>query len=179
MTLREVDVKIDLKGFDKKLKAMKGVVEDEQLRESYAPSVKNADNQYLGGDCWVDEVNGPGATEVPDFDPTRHELVQLVRYWMEKKLRYEFTEELCLAHSCPSGLRQAEFAWRRIVHIGRVLGREQVREAIGLACQDFGKKLRMIGDQKKLVAFLDQQDRMLGDEEAFNSVFLDPEQPLF
>ena len=178
MPFEEEDIKIDMKGFAKRLKAMSGVVEDEQLKDSHAPSVKNADNQHLGGDCWVDEVNGPGATEVPDFVPTRHELVQLVRFWMEKKLRYEFTEELCFAHSSPSGLRQAGFAWRRIQHIGRFLGREKTREAIGLACRDFGKKVRMVGDPEKLRTFLDQQDRLLGDDEEFHSALSELHAPL-
>ena len=37
---------------------------------------------------YVDEVNGAGAVEVPDFVPTRHELIQIVRYWAEEALNY-------------------------------------------------------------------------------------------
>ena len=56
---------------------------DEKLEEKYAPAFTNADNYCLGCDCWVDEVNGPGAAEVPEFVPTRHELFQLLKYWHE------------------------------------------------------------------------------------------------
>ncbi len=38
----------------------------------------------------LDEVNGPGATEVPDFVATKHELITLVKHWGRVALHNEF-----------------------------------------------------------------------------------------
>ncbi len=55
--------------------------------------VANKDNESLH--AWgnknftigsVDEVNGAEAVEVPDFAPTRHELIQIVKNWAKKRL---------------------------------------------------------------------------------------------
>jgi len=48
--------------------------------------VKNSDNDHLfSHPCfegfYVDEVNGVGAEEIAGYVPTRHELVQIVKYW--------------------------------------------------------------------------------------------------
>ena len=58
------------------------------MRESNSRRiVKNKDNDSLlpwGNDRfvvgYVDEVNGPGAAEIPDFIPTRHELLSRMTY---------------------------------------------------------------------------------------------------
>lgn len=46
---------------------------------------QNIDNQWLwptaGFIGCVDEVNGVGAQEIPEFVPTRAELIQLLKYW--------------------------------------------------------------------------------------------------
>ena len=52
-----------------------------QCRE---PKIRNADNEWLGSPfpiAAVEEVNGPGAAELAGFVPTRHELLELARYW--------------------------------------------------------------------------------------------------
>ena len=42
------------------------------------------DDRILIG--YVDEVNGPGSEEVSGFVPTRHELIQLVKYWATEEI---------------------------------------------------------------------------------------------
>ena len=56
--------------------------------EGVRVALLNADNESLGAmRCgtfsigYVEEVNGTGAQEVQEFLPTRHELLQLVKYW--------------------------------------------------------------------------------------------------
>jgi hypothetical protein len=39
----------------------------------------------------VDEVNGPGSIEFPSFVPTRHELVQLAKYWATVQVDLDFS----------------------------------------------------------------------------------------
>ena len=89
---------------------------------------------------YVDEVNGPGAAEITDFIPTKHELLQLVKFWTTEPLPYEFFEEFQLGQACSSGMRLSAFAWRRIARVRKLLGEEQVQEAIEEARAEFGKK---------------------------------------
>ena len=56
-------------------------------------TVKNSDNDFLlpwRGERfrigYVGEVNGEGAEEIAGFTPTRHELIQLVKYWYGRYL---------------------------------------------------------------------------------------------
>jgi len=71
------------------------------MRSSYEaqcqkPRVRNADNEWLGSFGGsglrigaVDEVNGSGAAEVVGFIPTRHELLELARYWANVAVEIE------------------------------------------------------------------------------------------
>lgn len=68
-------------------------------RRSDMVNVRNADNEYLG--AWggrrlvigsVNEVNGPGAQEIPDFMPNRHELIQLTKYRAGEAVRIRWFE---------------------------------------------------------------------------------------
>ena len=88
--------------------------------------VRNSDNDLLlpMGVCGsVDEVNGPGAAEIPDFVPTRHELLQLLNFWVKEALDYEYFEFL-YAQTGSTELRLIPYAWRRVNRIGELLGEE-------------------------------------------------------
>ena len=116
------------------------------MRESNSRRiVKNKDNDSLlpwGNDRfvvgYVDEVNGPGAAEIPDFVPTRHELLQLVKMWVKEALGYEFFG-FCHGLGCSSGSRRADYAWRRVSRIEELLGKEQLNETVEAAYAEFGK----------------------------------------
>ena len=132
--------------------------------------VRNKDNDLLlpWGNSrlvvgYVDEVNGPGAAEIPDFVPTRHELLQLVKFWVKEALAYEFTEEFLYAQSCHSGSLHRAYAWRRISRIGNLLGKKQHKEAVEAAYAEFGKnqeqrywEIFMHGDSEDSKALQDE-----------------------
>jgi len=103
--------------------------------------VRNSDNDLLlpmGVLGSVDEVNGPGAAEIPDFVPTRHELLQLLNFWVKEALDYEYFEFL-YAQTGSTELRLIPYAWRRINRIGELLGEERAKKAVEEAYAEFGK----------------------------------------
>jgi hypothetical protein len=88
---------------------------------------------------YISEVNGPDSAEVPDFVPTRHELIQLVKYWATLDLEdrfYFFLYDQASSSEC----RRMAFARRRISRIATVLGEGEVQKAVEEAEQEFGKK---------------------------------------
>jgi hypothetical protein len=98
--------------------------------------VRNADNERVlpsrGGGFiigHVDEVNGPGATEVAEFVPTRHELIQLVKYWTERivERQYQYFLTGC---SGSSDIRLEPYAWRRVGRIAGLLGKKRVNRVL-------------------------------------------------
>src|SRR5215472_10713447 len=106
--------------------------EDNFLRDLNNPAVKNADNDWLGAVRaglftigHVDEVNGRGAEEVP-FVPTRHELIQLVKYWARTAFDIEY-EWFLYQQSGSSDRRRQPFALNRISRIQLVIGEPDVK----------------------------------------------------
>ncbi len=110
----------------------------EWLKRMMKPSVENADNEWLGpnGDVW--EVNGPGAQEFHDFHPTKHELITLAKYWAEAAIDTEFGWFLG-KWLFSSELRSQPFAWQRVNRIRALIGKE-VDEAIEHVYQTYGAK---------------------------------------
>jgi len=103
--------------------------------------VKNSDNDYLGLiGCvgYVDEVNGAGAQEIPEFVPTRHELLELAKYWQKVCLenRYFWYLEWQVGST---DLRQEAFAQRRLNRIAEALGDDVVKSATDEVWEEFGK----------------------------------------
>jgi hypothetical protein len=105
------------------------------------------DSEGLG--CWgnekitvgyVSEVNGPDSAEMPEFVPTRHELIQLVKYWATLKLSHLFGFFLH-GQTGSNERRRHAFAGRRICRIATVLGEEEVRKAVEEAEDEFSKTI--------------------------------------
>jgi hypothetical protein len=102
-------------------------------------------NEYLGAmRCgtfsigYVEEVNGTGAQEVQEFLPTRHELLQLVKYWARVDVDIEYFY-FCCQQSGSTEMRRSTFARRRLARIADLLGDEAVDQAIEEAFADYGK----------------------------------------
>ena len=114
--------------------------------------VKNADNEWLGpSPCgFVSEVNGLDAGEVPAFVPTRHELLQIARYWADVELDLNFFMAI---HQCVGSdwLRKTSFAARRIGRIERALGGDDVERVV----EDVRKKLSSSVDPRYWKAFVE------------------------
>lgn len=87
----------------------------------------------------LDEVNGEGGIEVPDFVPTRNELLQLVKYWERVTLEIEYFWFL-YQQTGSTDIRMRPFALRRINRIADVLGEEAVKQAIEEVYEEFRKR---------------------------------------
>ena len=104
----------------------------------------NADNEFLEPLAarhfvigQVDQVNGAGAEELP-FMPTRHELLELVKYWVREILNVQYFWFL-YAGTGSTEMRVESFAWRRIKRIAELLGDDAVKGAFDEAEGEFRK----------------------------------------
>src|SRR5207344_2273803 len=104
--------------------------------DSRRPNVLNADNEryqprvdhdgHVYGD--LDELNGDSARET-SFRPTRHELIQLVKYWAGERLHleyYSFITSMTTWEIGPTRWWLASFGDRRIERAVDLLGEEVV-----------------------------------------------------
>lgn len=99
-------------------------------------NMSNADNEWLGPLTTgrfvigsVDQVNGRGAEEVPNFVPTRYELVQLAKHWAREDLEISWFW-FVYGSTGSTETRVKSFARRRINRIAAVLGGDEVDKAI-------------------------------------------------
>jgi len=106
---------------------------------------KNGDNEallpravgngrYVVG--YVDEVNGPEAAEVAAYVPTRHEVVELVKYWYRRVLDNSWFFFVC-GGTGSSEWRLKAFAGRRFDRAEAAIGKEAVDAAIQDAREEF------------------------------------------
>ena len=102
------------------------------------PSESHTENRKIEDDADCQAALERLLAETPDFVPTRHELLQLVNFWVKEALDYEYFAFL-YAQSSSSGFRLSAYAWRRIYRIGELLGEERVKEAVEEAYAKFGK----------------------------------------
>lgn len=108
--------------------------------------VKNRDNDPLFSHSefekfCVDEVNGAGAEEVPKYVPTRHELIQLVKYWYGRVLDNDFFR-FHYGGSDSGELRIGRFAPRRIRRAAAAIGQEVVDRAMKEVRDQFKVKVK-------------------------------------
>ena len=103
--------------------------------------VKNRDNSDLlpseSGDVdigylYVKEVNGSGAEEIPDFVPTRHELLQLLTFWSN----VHFNE----SNSGRTTDQLMYFSSRRMDRLADLLDIEDVKRIVVDVFIELGKK---------------------------------------
>ena len=89
---------------------------------------KNADNHDLGPwdeipeltTGYVSEVNGRWAQEVPQFVPTRAELLAIAEHWASVAIERTFVEWANATNT--DDWRRIYFAWRRVYRIREFLG---------------------------------------------------------
>ncbi|MGB8030344.1 MAG: hypothetical protein WCF30_11850 [Terracidiphilus sp.] len=89
---------------------------------------------------YVDEVNGPGAVEMPGVVATKHELVQLVKYWASIRIdiRFDWFANQCVGSS---ESRLESFSGRRIARIAEVLGNDETSGAVQQAYAEYAKNI--------------------------------------
>ena len=85
------------------------------------------------------------AREVPEFVATRHELLQLVKYWMREVLDTEYFC-FCFETSGSREIRIVPFGYRRIARISEVIGKEAVDAAVEEVYKEFERKFRRSGE---------------------------------
>jgi hypothetical protein len=92
----------------------------------------------------VPEINGSEACEVPEFVPTRHELIEVAKYWLHRLLdnRLWFFET---GQSGSSEWRTNVYANRRINRIAEILPEQELNQAIEEVERDF-KQDKKISD---------------------------------
>jgi hypothetical protein len=119
-------------------------VEKSSVTEKFKPC---PDSEGLGcsGNEWltigyVSEVNGADSGEMPEFVPTRHELIQLVKYWVTLDLDHQF-EFFLYGQTGSSEWRRVAFAHRRIGRIATMLGDQEFRNAVEEAEAEFSKPI--------------------------------------
>jgi hypothetical protein len=89
---------------------------------------------------YVDDVNGPGAVEMPGVVATRHELVQLVKYWANVRIDIRFTWFANQSVSS-SETRLEAFSGRRIARIAEVLGDNETSAAAQQSIAEYAKNI--------------------------------------
>jgi hypothetical protein len=89
---------------------------------------------------YVEEVNGAGAVEKPGFVATKHELIQLLKYWASIRIEIQFD---WFAHQCvgSSETRLESFSGRRISRIAEILGSDETSAAVQLAHAEYAKNI--------------------------------------
>jgi hypothetical protein len=120
----------------------------DEWRKATATNKRNAcpDSEGLGfwGDRgftigYVDEVNGPNSAGMPEFVPTRYELIQLVKYWATIVIDLRF-DYFLYTQTGGSEYRLSAFANRRVARIAEILGEEEINKVIDQAYEEYGKE---------------------------------------
>jgi len=89
-------------------------------------------------------------TEVPEFIPTREELLEITKYWYGEYLSDQWLWFFCSVSSAgPSA-----YLWGRIARIGELLGKEEVGKALDQAFEEFLESSSPHVDPKYLDIFL-------------------------
>jgi hypothetical protein len=120
----------------------------DEWRKATSTNKRNAcpDSEGLGfwGDerftvGYVDEVNGPNSAEMPEFVPTRYELIQLAKYWATIVIDLRF-DYFLYTQTGSSEWRLDAFARRRVGRIGKILGQDEINKVIDQAYEEYGKE---------------------------------------
>jgi hypothetical protein len=112
------------------------------MSDNITSGIVNADNRDLqpgeGGMVGdVDKVNGPGAAEVPEFTPTKAELLALVKYWENILLDSQYFIFSC-HHDLRLEMTLIPYAVRRLDRIVGLLGDDAVK-AVDEVKNEFAK----------------------------------------
>lgn len=114
---------------------------------------------------YVKEINGPYCMEMPEFVPTRYELIQLAKYWATLDLDLEF-DFFLYCQTGSSDYRRGAFARRRVRRIADILGKGEVDKLIDEVYEEYDKKhdarawaIFMTGTPEEQEAFQDEIQR--------------------
>jgi hypothetical protein len=93
----------------------------------------------------INEVNGSEACEVPQFVPTKHELIQIAKYWFQRLLNIQLWF-FATGQSGSSEWREDFYAALRIDRIAEIVPEQELNQAIEEVDRDF-KQDKKISDE--------------------------------
>jgi len=106
----------------------------------------SSDSEALDGlFWWASEVFGPEACEIPEFTPTKHELIQIAKSWYNRVLDYGFFYFALGQYSSTHWLVKT-YANRRIGRVAKILSEKEFNEL--LADVERGFKEKHISDEE-------------------------------
>jgi len=98
----------------------------------------NASSKPTLGCLFVEEDNDLEDEKIRVFTISRHELIQIVKYWAEVTLGLDYFMFI-YSQTGSEQLRRVYFAHRRIGRIAEILGEDEVSKAIDEVYTKFGK----------------------------------------
>lgn len=114
-------------------------------KDAFAPENPNADNEWVGALCTsgvrighIDEMNGNASAEINLLMLTKHELLQLVKYWADVAIDLEYFFFLYEQWGS-SQVGRCDFAWARVARIADLAGKEEVHRVIEGVYAEFAK----------------------------------------
>jgi hypothetical protein len=136
----------------------------------------SADSEGLG--AWgnerfvighVPEVNGSEACEVPQFVPTKHELIQIAKYWFQRRLDNDFYL-FVFGQTGSSEWRTNVYANRRINRIADILPEQELNQSIEEVEHDFKQEHKISDADWDVFKNGTQEQRMLYQERFWREV---------
>jgi len=101
----------------------------------------SSDSKGLGG-VYVAEVNGPEACKIPEFTPTKHELIQIAKYWYDQVFYNDFYF-FTFAQTGSTEWRINMYAERRIDRVAEILSEEELNELLADVERGFKEKYKI------------------------------------
>ena len=162
---------------------LKPGITDDAKKTNFGPAAENAttadgenDNSAAPGRRvtfgFVDAVHGPGSEVLPTYGPTRHELLELTRYWMAQVLEIEmfwFLTATSGSHDCT----MLPYAKKRLDRIAKVLGEKAVKEVVTQVQNEYRREMGDKNWEILLHGTEEERDKIL--QQAYAEQNLDPE----
>jgi hypothetical protein len=117
-------------------------------------------NKIAGTVGYVSEVNGSEAREVSEFVPTKHELIQITKYWIDRILDNDFFF-FTYAQTGSTEWRINSYANRRINRAAEILSAQEFDELIADAERDFRDKYKISDEDWNIFRNGSQEDWQL------------------
>jgi len=125
---------------------------------------------------YVAEVNGPEACEIPEFTPTKHEVIQTAKYWYERMLAiniFYFT----VGQAGSTEWRVNRYADRRIGRAAEILTEEELNELLADVERDFKEKRKISDEDWNIFKNGSQEEWAAHQDQVYQELELMNEQP--
>ncbi|HWY55862.1 MAG TPA: hypothetical protein VNZ03_15450 [Terriglobales bacterium] len=94
----------------------------------------------------VEAINGEDGKEVPQFVPTRHELMQLAEYWALERIDHDFYW-FAFQQTGSSDWRWGRYISRRLNQLSEILGTQAMKSVWDAAIATFRKQRPKLTDE--------------------------------